>query len=140
MQIKKVKVFSEDSPQMTAIDPEIRAQLESAYESFNARAIEPVLRLMQANVAWPNGMEGGYVHGHAEVRAYWTRQWQMIDPRVEPVGFSLEPDGGIAVEVHQVVRDLKGQMLLDQTVRHVYYMEDGLIRTMRIENAISPRR
>jgi len=26
-------------------------------------------------VDWPNGMEGGRVHGHAEVRAYWTRQW-----------------------------------------------------------------
>jgi len=120
---------------MKAIDPSVRVLLESSYVSFNARAIDAVLRLMREDVAWPNGMEGGYVHGHAAVREYWTRQWQMVDPRVEPIRFSLEPDGGVAVDVHQVVRDLKGQLLLDQTVRHVYYIEQGAIRTMRIENA-----
>jgi hypothetical protein len=107
--------------------------LESAYAAFNARAIDAVLRLMHKHVVWPNGMEGGYVYGHAEVHAYWTRQWQMVDPRVEPLGFSLEPDGGVGVSVHQVVRDLNGRVLLDHMVRHVYYIEGGAIRTMRIE-------
>jgi hypothetical protein len=59
----------------------------------------------------------------------------VIDPHVEPVKFSLEPDGGVAVDVHQVVRDLNGQLLLDQMVCHVYYIEQGAIRTMRIEKA-----
>ena len=41
---------------------------------------------MHPDVIWPNGMEGGTVVGHAAARAYWTRQWGLIDPRVEPRG------------------------------------------------------
>jgi SnoaL-like domain len=118
---------------MSVVESSLQARIEAAYTAFNARAVASVLRLMHVDVAWPNGLEGGYVYGHDAVRAYWERQWQMMDPRVEPVGFSLEPGGGIAVEVHQVVRDLNGKLLLDETVRHVYYFEHGLIRTMRIE-------
>ena len=32
-------------------------------------------------------MDGGYVHGPEAVREYWTRQWTMVSPQVEPVGF-----------------------------------------------------
>ncbi|MFL5518387.1 MAG: hypothetical protein ACJ8DJ_19695 [Gemmatimonadales bacterium] len=41
--------------------------------------------------------------GHGEVRAYWTRQWGMIDPHVEPLAFVQEDSGRTAVTVHQVV-------------------------------------
>jgi len=87
---------------------------------------------MNPDVVWPNGMEGGTVHGHEGVRAYWTRQWGMIDPHVEPVGFRKDGDGRIAVSVHQVVRDLSGNVLLDRMVEHVYTLRDGLIRSMDI--------
>ena len=56
--------------------------LTEAYEAFNARDIGRALAAMHAEVDWPNGMEGGYVHGHAAVRDYWTRQWRLIDPHV----------------------------------------------------------
>jgi hypothetical protein len=29
-------------------------------------------------------MDGGYVHGREAVREYWTRQWTMVSPHVEP--------------------------------------------------------
>ncbi|KAM3099871.1 nuclear transport factor 2 family protein [Phormidesmis sp. 146-12] len=45
-----------------------------AYQAFNTRDIDTVLSLLHPDVAWANGMEGGYVHGHAEVRDYWNRQ------------------------------------------------------------------
>ena len=89
---------------------------------------------MHTDVAWPNGMEGGYVHGHEEVRAYWTRQWQLLDPHVEPLKFTAGPSGRVIVEVHQVVRDVKGQLLMDRVVQHVYMTEVGRIRTMEIRD------
>ena len=59
--------------------------LKRLYEHFNAREMESVLAAMHEDVMWANGMEGGHVHGRDAVRAYWTRQWAMIDPRVDPV-------------------------------------------------------
>ena len=57
------------------------------YAAFNARDIESVLATLHPDVDWANGMDGGRVLGRADVRAYWTRQFEVIDPRVEPVGF-----------------------------------------------------
>lgn len=77
-------------------------------------------------------MEGGHVNGHDEVRGYWTRQWAVIDPHVEPVGFATGPDGEIIVEVHQTVRDLEGRLLSDKTVGHIFSIDGGLIRRFDI--------
>jgi ketosteroid isomerase-like protein len=112
--------------------PTDRELLLAAYANFNARALDAVLALMHEDVDWPNGMEGGRVHGHQGVREYWTRQWAMLDPHVEPVGFRTEGPGKIAVTVHQVVRSLDGALLADQMVEHTYLIEDGLIRKMDI--------
>jgi hypothetical protein len=115
---------------VSCTDPE--RLLRKTYTAFNARDIETVLTAMHPDVAWPNGMEGGTVLGHGGIRDYWTRQWGMIDPSVEPVGFSSTGDGRVAVEVHQVVRDLAGNVVKDHVVWHVYAFEDGLIRSMEI--------
>lgn len=108
------------------------AVLSRTYEAFNARDIDSALAAMHPDVEWPNGMEGGTVHGHIGVREYWTRQWAMIDPRVEPKSFDLDKGGRVVVGVHQVVRDLAGKTLLDRMVEHVYSIEDDLIRNMEI--------
>ena len=109
-----------------------RELLTFVYDAFNRRDMEPILAVMHPEVDWPNGMEGGWVHGREEVRAYWTRQWSMLDPHVEPVRFSDDGDGRIAVDVHQVVRDSKRNLLLDRVVEHVYQMRDSLILRMDI--------
>jgi ketosteroid isomerase-like protein len=108
--------------------------LHRAYAAFNARDIEVVLSLMHQDVEWPNGMEGGYVYGHDGVRAYWTRQWGLIDPIVEPRAFGTEPDGRIVVEVRQRVLDKDGSTLSDGQVRHVYSIRDGLVQHMEIRD------
>ena len=108
--------------------------LTKAYEAFNARDIDTVLTYMQPDVDWANGMEGGRVHGHEGVRAYWTRQWGLIDPHVEPIGFGMEEEGRIIVDVHQVVRDLAGTILSDTMVKHVYVMREGLVERMDIRD------
>jgi ketosteroid isomerase-like protein len=106
--------------------------LRNAYDAFNRRDIDAALAAMHPDVEWPNGMVGGYVHGHEGVRAYWTRQWKLIDPHVEPQAFATDDAGRAVVEVNQVVRDLEGNVVLDQIVRHAYRIENGLIRHMEI--------
>ena len=106
--------------------------LRQLYSQFNAREMEAILASLHPEVVWANGMEGGYVHGRSGVREYWTRQWAMIDPRVEPINFTEGDEGAIEVEVHQVVRDLEGRILLDKTVGHIFRLESGLVRRFDI--------
>ena len=101
--------------------------LRRLYERFNARDMAAVLAAMHLDVVWANGMEGGHVHGHDGVREYWTRQWAMIDPHVDPVSFSTLDDGRTEVDVRQTVRDLNGNILSSKTVRHVFHMKGGLV-------------
>jgi ketosteroid isomerase-like protein len=106
--------------------------IERVYQRFNARDVDGVLALLHADVLWANGMEGGHVNGRDGVRLYWSRQWAKIDPHVEPLGVSVNPDGEIVVEVHQTVRDLSGNLLSDKMVGHIFRIEDGLIRRFDI--------
>jgi hypothetical protein len=119
-------------PTTNDVDSSCQEILEQAYEAFNARNIEAALACMDPDVEWPNGMEGGYVYGHKGVHDYWVRQWNMIDPHVDPVHFSNCEDGNIMVDVHQVVRDLEGNIILDETVHHVYLILQGSIKRMEI--------
>ena len=111
--------------------PEIEL-LRAAYAAFNARNIDAALALMTSDVAWPRAFKGGFVRGPEEVRAYWTEQWSVIDPHVEPVAFHLEGSGRILVEVRQVVRDLTGSVLADERVGHRFSLQRGLIERMEI--------
>jgi len=106
--------------------------LKKAYAAFNSRDIDGALTTMRSDVEWPNGMEGGFVYGHEDVRAYWTRQWGMIDPHVDPLAFEADDAGRIVVTVHQVVRDLSGRVLRDVMVEHIYSFQDALIQRMDI--------
>jgi hypothetical protein len=108
--------------------------LTAAYEAFNRRDIDAVLALMRADVDWPNGMEGGHVRGREEVRAYWIRQWKIMDPHVEAVRVTQDEAGNWVVDVHQVVCDLSGKVLADRMVQHVYAISAGLIERMDIRN------
>ncbi|MVM34091.1 ketosteroid isomerase [Spirosoma sp. HMF4905] len=115
-------------------DFDYRILLVNTYAAFNARAIDEVLTTMHPDVDWPNGWEGGRVIGHEAVRDYWTRQWAVLDPRVEPLRFETDPIGHIVVDVHQVVKDPSGSILSDGMVQHVYQFEDGLVRRMDIRH------
>lgn len=110
--------------------------LKCLYQRFNARDMEALLNAMHPDVMWANGMEGGHVHGREGVRNYWTRQWTMVDPHVEPVNISPGPDGTARVRVHQVVRDLKGTILRDTMVTHVFRIRHGLIQRFDIDETV----
>jgi ketosteroid isomerase-like protein len=108
--------------------------LRRVYALFNGRDIESVLAAMHPDVVWANGMEGGHVHGRDDVRSYWKRQWASIDPHVEPVEISCNSKGEVVVKVHQVVRDLKGNLLADRLGMHVFQMRDRLIQRFDIRD------
>ena len=109
-----------------------REVLQAAYRDFNARNIDAVISHMHPEVEWANGMEGGHVHGKDAVRAYWTRQFTTLNPRVEPISIRQTESGQWTVEVHQVVHDIKGNLLIDATVYHTYQFREGLIARMDI--------
>ena len=107
--------------------------IKKAYTAFNSRDIETALLTMHPDVQWPKAFEGGYVTGHNEIREYWTRQWTEINPTVEPVEFNERKDRTLEITVHQVVKNLQGAMIFDGIVKHIYTLQDGLLRRMDIE-------
>ncbi len=62
----------------------IETLIARVYAAFNHRDIDAALACMSETVSWPKASEGGRVVGKAEIRAYWSRQWQEFDPHVEP--------------------------------------------------------
>ncbi len=118
-------------------------RLEHLYTCFNARDIDGVLTALTDDVAWANGMEGGHVQGHEAVRAYWTRQWSLVSPQVDPLGFERRADGAVVVEVRQSIRGLDGKPLQGQThglkdkiVAHVFHLRDGKVARFDIEDDV----
>lgn len=110
------------------------AVIKSMYECFNARDIDGVIDALTDDVEWANAMEGGHVHGHEGVRDYWTRQWAIVNPHVEPVSFKSASDNSIVVEVDQTIFDLDGKPLHEHTnqlknkmVQHIFYLEDDKV-------------
>lgn len=116
--------------------------LERLYDRFNARDIDAVLSVLTDDVAWANGMDGGHVHGHEGLREYWTRQWSMVSPHVQPVSFHRSEDGSITAEVIQSVHDLDGNPLqgqthglTDKTVGHVFRLRGGKVARFDIQDS-----
>src|SRR4051812_27360944 len=99
--------------------------IKKAYKAFNDRNIDDALSTMQPDVQWSKAWEGGYISGHEEIRKYWTRQWNEINPKVEPVGFIERSNGSLEVQVHQNVKDLNGDLVFDGPVKHVYRFDEG---------------
>lgn len=117
-----------------------RELLAGAYRDFNARRIDAVLARLHPAVEWANGMEGGHVYGREAVREYWTRQWKILDPHVEPLRIDSDSSGRMIVEVHQVVRNLEGDILVDTIVHHAYRIDSGLIQRMDIQESAAGTR
>ena len=107
-----------------------KALIEQAYSAFNKRDIDGALALMTEDVRWPKASEGGRVVGKEEIRAYWTRQWGEFDGHVEPLAITEEGERRIRVRVHQIVRNLEGNVLSDSEVLHIFTMNSGLIAAM----------
>ena len=107
--------------------------IAQAYSAFNHRDIDSALALMSENVSWPKASEGGRVVGKEEIRSYWTRQWKEFDPHVEPIEVIDRDASKTHVKVHQIVKNLGGEVLSDREVWHVYTIANGLIERMDLK-------
>jgi len=110
----------------------LEEQIRALYAAFNRRDSSFVTDQMTADVTWPQAFKGGFVRGPAAVAAYWKEQWTEIDPDVEPIGITALDDGRVDVEVHQVVRDLAGNVIADAVVHHFYRFEGARIAGMEL--------
>jgi hypothetical protein len=109
--------------------------IAQAYAAFNRRDVDGTLALMSEAVSWPKASEGGRVVGKQDIRAYWTRQWADFDPRLKVLQVIDRENGRAEVKVHQLVLNLKGEVLADTELWHVYTIRDGLIERMDILEA-----
>ena len=105
------------------------------YTNFNERRIELVISKMTDKVKWANGMTGGYVYGHKEVREYWTKQFQLVSSKVIPLAITTEGEV-VKIKVHQVVHDLNGKLLADEIVYHYFHLENKKIASFEIGEKI----
>lgn len=110
--------------------------VQCAYAAFNGRNLEAGLALMDPDVAWPNVPEGGFVHGHEEVREHWRQQFGQVDPRIEIGDVTTRDDGRVEAQVRQIVLGLDGTELSDDQLIHVFTIDDGLIKQMQVESGI----
>jgi len=118
-----------------------KALIEQAYSAFNKRDIDAASALMTEDVSWPKASEGGRVVGKEEIRAYWARQWREFDPHVEPLAITEGDGGRVRVRVHQLVKNIQGDVLSDSEVLHVFTVNSGLIAAMDLgdeADAIGP--
>ncbi|HEX8737004.1 MAG TPA: nuclear transport factor 2 family protein [Pyrinomonadaceae bacterium] len=112
--------------------------LQNLYEAFNRREVEKILSVMQPDVVWANGMEGGFVYGRDAVREYWRKQFEMTRGQLEPLEFQRDENGRSVVTVHLMVRDLEGNLLAEKTVRQIFTIENGLISLFEIGDDAEP--
>jgi hypothetical protein len=118
-----------------AIPSPTEQSFRELYDAFNARDIDAALASMHPDVNWPNMIEGGREHGHGAVRAYWEKQFETTDPRVEPERVTPMGDDQVVIDVHQVIRDKSGAVIVDSKVQHVYTLRDGLIESMDVRES-----
>ena len=109
--------------------------LQNIYDAFNRREFETVIAMMTPDVKWANGMEGGFVYGRDEVRAYWAKQFEVTQSQLEPLKFEADENGRNIVTVHLIVRDLKGDLLVERTVKQIFTIDNGLISIFEIADS-----
>jgi hypothetical protein len=106
--------------------------LQSLYEAFNKGEIETIISAMRPDVKWANGVEGGFVYGRDAVREYWTNQYKVIQVQLETLKFKTDENNRNVVTVHQIVRDLQGNLLADATIQQIFTIENSLISLYEI--------
>nr|WP_322666225.1 nuclear transport factor 2 family protein [Dendronalium sp. ChiSLP03b]MDZ8209004.1 nuclear transport factor 2 family protein [Dendronalium sp. ChiSLP03b] len=106
--------------------------LQNLYDAFNKGEIETIISVMHPDVKWANGVEGGFVYGRDAVREYWTNQYKVIQVQLETLKFETDENNRNVVTVHQIVRDLQGNLLADATIEQIFTIENSLISLYEI--------
>ncbi len=59
------------------------------------------------------------------MREYWTNQYKVIQVQLETLKFETDEKNRNVVTVHQIVKDLQGNLLADMTVKQIFTIENG---------------
>jgi hypothetical protein len=106
--------------------------LQNLYEAFNKGEIETIISVMDPNVKWANGVEGGFVYGRDAVRKYWTNQYKVIQVQLETLKFETDENNRNVVTVYQIVKNLQGNLLAEATIQQIFTIENSLISLYEI--------
>jgi ketosteroid isomerase-like protein len=109
------------------------ALLTKVYDAYNRRDFANLSVLLTPDTNWPDMVEGGRLVGLAALSAYWARNDKMITVDIAVVSYAALPDGRVAAEVNQIVRNLAGQVWSDSCERHIFTLRDGLVARLDIE-------
>jgi NAD(P)-dependent dehydrogenase (short-subunit alcohol dehydrogenase family)/ketosteroid isomerase-like protein len=106
--------------------------VQRAYQAFNSREIEGGVALMDPDVDWANVPQGGFIHGHEQVRDHWRQQFVQVDPYIEVADIRERPDGRVEARVRQIVRRRDGAEVTEERQIHVFTIENGRIKRMEV--------
>lgn len=109
------------------------ALLTKVYDAYNRRDFADLSVLLTADTNWPDMVEGGRLIGPAALSAYWARNDKLITVDIAVVSYAALPDGRVAADVNQIVRNLAGQVWSDTCERHIFTLRDGLVARLDIE-------
>lgn len=123
--------LTEDYPALDLMSTDARVHhLRRAYALFNKRDVDRLLAMMTDDVEWPDVANDAVLHGKEAIRPYWEHQFEVANPRVEPIDFLQASEDLVAV-VEQEVLDRHGAHLVPPAiVFHRYSFEGDLVRRM----------
>ena len=107
--------------------------LTKVYDAYNRRDFAAFSAFLTPDINWPDSVEGGRLIGPNALGAYWARNDKSITVDIAVVSIAALPDGRVAAEVNQIVRNLAGQVWSDTCERHVFTLRDGMVARLDVE-------
>ena len=110
-----------------------QALLTKVYDAYNRRDFAALSACLTPDTDWPDLVEGGRLIGPEALGAYWARNDKMITVDIAVVSIATLPDGRVAADVNQIVRNLAGQVWSDTCERHIFTLRDGRVARLDVE-------
>ena len=109
------------------------ALLTKVYDAYNRRDFADLSAFLAPDSNWPDMVEGGRLIGPDALGAYWARNDKLITVDIAVVAITALPDGRVAADVNQIVRNLTGQVWSDTCERHIFTLHDGKVARLDVE-------
>jgi ammonia channel protein AmtB len=96
------------------------------YRDLNARDLDAALARLHSEVQWERSGQSDTIEGMADVSAHVRRWWAEFDPELTPVRSRRARGGWIEVELRQILRDSRGNVVSESTIVHAFSERAGL--------------
>jgi hypothetical protein len=115
---------------------DIGTPIEQAYPAFNKRDIDGALALMTDDVSLAQSFGGRQSDREERDPRLLDSTMGRVRSPCRPLAITEEDGGKVRVRVHQIVKDLQGNVLSDSEVLDVFTMNTGLIAAMHIGDEV----